>query len=202
MSWGHAAALAAWVAVLVSLVTAAVSVRHSSRIATRALADTYQGRQIDAIIHFTSRYLDLAEGGERFDNEHWLAQYWGLLATEFYFFENGWLPVFMFQLWMIELVSRGYDSSPDIWASHERHLKRFYAVNYSRMYDFFSGLHQLSQSQFPGTAERNRAIDDYTASCISAQDSGLSRASARGMFRSRSAAGTGPTLINKDWRPS
>jgi hypothetical protein len=178
------------------LATAAISARHSSRLATRALADAYQGRQIDAIIHFTSRYLDLAKDGERFDDEDWLAQYWGLLATEFYFFENGWLPPFMFQLWMIELVSRGYDSSPEIWASHERHLERFYAVNYERMYKFFWGLHQLSQDQFTKTAERNRAIDDYTARCISAQDSGRSRAWASGIFRSRSATGTGPTLSN------
>jgi len=177
VTWGHAAAVAAWVAVLVSLVTAAVSVRHSGRIAARALADSYQGRQLDAIIHFTSRYLDLTKDGEKFDDEGWLGQYWGLLATEFYFFENGWIPAFMFQLWMVELVSRGYDSSPDVWASHERHLKRFYTVSYPRMCDFFTELRQLSQRHFLDTEKRNRAIDGYTADCISAQGSGLPKRS-------------------------
>ena len=91
------------------------------------LADAFSGRQSENVIHFTDRYLDLIGDGMKVGDEHWRRELWGLLSTEFSFFSEGWLPTFIFQLWMVELA-RTYTDHPDVWQSHAAYLDQFEVV--------------------------------------------------------------------------
>lgn len=95
-----------------------------------------------AVIHFSSRYFDLMNRGPRFDDAQWTYQFWNLHSTEFYFFHMGWLPEFMYELWMVELAST-YSSQGQAWTSHEKYLN-CYSNNYPEMLDFFQKVHELA----------------------------------------------------------
>lgn len=89
----------------------ALIVANRSTKATQSQADKAEqanqyARQLgqsEAVIHFTARFFDLMREGALFTNQRWTYQFWSLQATEFYFFDQKWLPLFMYRLWMIEL---------------------------------------------------------------------------------------------------
>ena len=85
----------------------------------------------------------------------WEYQFWSLLATEFYFFDNSWIPDFMYQLWMVELASMYH--SAQVRESHRSYL-RHYSGNYGRMCDFFDGLQDIAQQSNNDAATRNRKV--------------------------------------------
>ena len=130
--------------------------------AERAAEANFQARQIgqsEAVIHFTGRFFDLMKEGSRFTDRHWAYQYWSLQATEFYFFHNDWIPLFMYRLWMVELASM-YSDSEDAWQPHERYLN-FYSSNYSDMCDFFSEIRTLSDRHKNDLPTRNRKVEEF-----------------------------------------
>jgi hypothetical protein len=60
-----------------------------------------------AVLHFTSRFFDLVKEGRpeaNLANPKWAYEFWSLHTSEFYFFHHGILPVFMYTLWMMDLV--------------------------------------------------------------------------------------------------
>jgi len=145
-----------------SIVLAARSLKESRRhgdVAERAALDARQTAQSAAVIHFTNRFFDLMRNGPRFEDADWANQYWSLHATEFYFFDKNWLPLFMYELWMVELVST-YRSHPLSRSSHQRHVAR-YALNYPEMATFFNELVRISETKFSDDTERHTAITHY-----------------------------------------
>ncbi|GAA5193825.1 hypothetical protein GCM10023322_56670 [Rugosimonospora acidiphila] len=152
---------AAWAAIAISVATALLAWRQNARIAELDRRQTLDVRQSEAVIHFTTRYHDLMRDGERFDDSRWVTQYWGQLSIEFFFFDRGWIPDFIYELWMIELIGRGYLQSPAAWESHLQQLVELYSPAYPRMTDFFLGLRELARQPFPGPALRNEAVVRY-----------------------------------------
>jgi hypothetical protein len=118
--------------------------RNQAELAADANDHAKQIGHGQAVIHFSSRYFDLMNRGPRFDDAQWTYQFWSLHSTEFYFFHMGWLPEFMYELWMVELSSiyRIYG----VWASHEKYLNH-YSTNYPEMYDFFQEICDLGSRQ-------------------------------------------------------
>jgi hypothetical protein len=157
-----AADIAAYAAMLVSSVSAVAAwqaMRHAKRQADLADAAVRQAKDSDhsaSVLHFTSRFLDLVRGGMRFDDKEWTTQYRGLLHTEFYFFDNGWLPRFMFELWMVDLVNC-YRLFPDAWPSHQAHMG-LYSVDNDEMVGFFTGLVEIAHRDFIEVPERYAAV--------------------------------------------
>jgi hypothetical protein len=99
--------------------------------------------------------------GRTSKSKDWAYQYWSLQATEFYFFDNNWLPQFMYELWMVELVHT-YRAYPPSRPSHQRYVTR-YALSYPEMTTFFDGLHQISKREFTDDVVRHKAINSYVA---------------------------------------
>lgn len=158
-------ALVSSVAAVASVVIALVALRYS-RAAVRATLDqasaatsanqfAKQVGQSEAVIHFTGRFFDLMNDGPKFGDTKWEYHFWSLLATEFYFFENSWVPDFMFQLWMVELTSMYY--RVQVRESHRSYL-RHYSGNYGRMCDFFSDLQDIAQRSNDDAATRHRKV--------------------------------------------
>lgn len=158
---------AAGFSVLVSMASAGFTYRSAKEakrqgdVAERAVSHAQQAAQSAAVIHFTDRFFDLMRSGPNFENKDWAYQYWSLQATEFYFFDNNWLPQFMYELWMVELVHT-YRTYPPSRASHQKYVTR-YALSYPEMTTFFDGLRQISRREFSGDVVRHKAITDYVA---------------------------------------
>jgi hypothetical protein len=159
-----ATTIAAWGAIVVSVATAAMVLRQNARLASATIAQAQAARQSEAIAHFTSRYFDLVRNGEHFDDVEWSTQYWGLQSIEFFFFDQGWLPDFIYEIWMVELTQLGRHSGTDVWASRGRRSLNLYATSYPRMADFFLGLQRLSEESFPSEQERHEAVIKYVRS--------------------------------------
>jgi hypothetical protein len=159
-----AAAYGALLASAVSVVLAARSTREAHRqadLAEHAIDHARQAGQAATVIHFTSRFFDLMKDGDHFDDRAWAYQFWSLQATEFYFFDNAWLPSFMYELWMVELVA-GYCADPAVWPSHKQYLNR-YSANYPTMLKFFTGLAEIAEAEIATDHERNATITAYVA---------------------------------------
>jgi hypothetical protein len=145
------ASILAAISVVVAVLSCAISFwafRTSRRQADLAADANDRARQIahgQAVIHFSSRYFDLMNRGRRFDDTRWTYQFWSLHSTEFYFFDMGWLPEFMYELWMVELASM-YGAHGQVWTSHEEYLNS-YSTNYPEMWDFFRRIHELASRQ-------------------------------------------------------
>ena len=60
-----------------------------------------------------------------YNDPAWRRAMWGLLSTEFYFYDEGWLPRFPFHLWIVELVINVYQNIPEAWSPHEEFLMQF-----------------------------------------------------------------------------
>src|SRR5215470_3439002 len=124
---GLASGLAAVVSTAVAMLAlgySRIAVRAARDQATAAIGANQFARQVgqgEAVIHFTGRFFDLMSGGTRFGDQAWEYRFWSLHATEFYFFDNGWVPRFMYQLWMVELASLYCDES--VRESHARYLR-------------------------------------------------------------------------------
>jgi hypothetical protein len=162
--FGTVAALVALPISVVSMLLAARSAKEARRQADSAelaLDNARQAGQGATVIHFTNRFFDLIHDGLRFTDPAWAQQFWGLQSTEFYFFDRGWLPGFMYELWMVELVD-AYRADPAVWASHQRYLTRF-AVNYPDMVAFFAGLAAIAGQDFADAPERNQNITRYVS---------------------------------------
>jgi hypothetical protein len=159
-----AAAYGALLASAVSVVLAARSTREAHRqadLAEHAIAHAKQSGQVATVIHFTSRFFDLMKEGEHFEDRDWTYQFWSLQATEYYFFDNAWLPSFMYELWMVEMVA-AYCADPAVWRSHEQYLTR-YSSNYPTMLSFFTGLAEIATQSFESDHDRNATITGYVA---------------------------------------
>lgn len=162
MESANAATLAAsWLAIAVSLAATALVLIQNSRIAELDRQQTHDASQSEAVIHFTNRFHELTREGERFDDEMWTNQYWGLLAAEFFFFDRGWVPSFIYELWIIELVRRGYHKAPGSWESHRQHLLEIYSEAYPEMTEFFHNLHDIAVRNYPSSQLQHQAIVKY-----------------------------------------
>jgi hypothetical protein len=145
-----ASALAA-ISAVVAVFSCAISFRmlrisrSQADLAAKANDHAKQIGHGQAVIHFSSRYFDLMNRGPRFDDAQWMYQLWSLHSTEFYFFHMGWLPEFMYELWMAELAST-YRTQGQVWTSHEKYLS-CYSANYPEMWDFFCKIHEFAIRQ-------------------------------------------------------
>jgi hypothetical protein len=161
-------AATAVISVLIAYWAARESRKSANATATqaeRAAEANFQARQIgqsEAVIHFTSRFFDLMKEGAKFTDRNWAYQYWSLQATEFYFFHNDWIPLFMYRLWMVELAST-YSESEEVWKSHERYLN-YYSSNYSDMCDFFNEIRTISTRHQNDLSTRNRKVEEFVNS--------------------------------------
>jgi hypothetical protein len=148
-----------------SVILAARSAKEARRqadVAERATEHAQQSGAGAIVIHFTSRFFDLMRGGPRFDDPDWEYQFWSLQDIEFYFFDHGWLPRFIYELWMVDLVA-GYRTFPQTGRSHQQHLERL-AANYPDMVRFFAHLAEVAATDFDSERERNRAVSDFVSS--------------------------------------
>jgi hypothetical protein len=101
-----------------------------------------QLRQSEAVLQFTERYGDMTNGGSKFGDRNWEYQLWALYALEYFFFERGWIPEFIFELWMTELVS--IYGSDEVRESHARYLQLF--ENHDvKVRAFYRGLQRIAQ---------------------------------------------------------
>jgi hypothetical protein len=160
-----AAACGALLVSAVSAAFAARSARETRRQADVAELATEHAQQSGVgaiVIHFTSRFFELMKDGPRFDDPAWTYQYWSLQATEFYFFDNGWLPSFLYELWMVEMVT-GYRSFPETKDSHRHYLDR-YAANYPSIVSFFAHLADIATTDFDSERDRNLAVSELVSS--------------------------------------
>jgi hypothetical protein len=160
-----AAAYGALLVSAFSVILAARSAKAARRHADAAERATEHAQQSGAgatVIHFTNRFFDLMRNGPHFDDPDWEYQFWSLLDIEFYFFDHGWLPSFIYELWMVDLVA-GYRTFPQASRSHQQHLDRL-AANYPDMIRFFAHLADLAVDDFDSERERNRAISRSVSS--------------------------------------
>jgi len=67
--------------------------------------------------YFWNWFFELVRGGMCFDDPDWTEQYWRLQHMEFYYFGNGWLPHFIYELWVMDLVEC-YRTIPAALPSH------------------------------------------------------------------------------------
>lgn len=162
------AAVSVAAAVVSCLIAAwALRVARETGAATRSQADAVshanvyaeQLGQSQAVIHFTGRFFDLMRQTANFADPQWSYQFWSLHATEFYFFDNGWIPRFMYALWTAELASV-YCDDQDAWPSHEKYLER-YSTMYPEMYDFFLHLRRIADANPSNMPSRNRQIQKF-----------------------------------------
>ncbi len=154
-------------ALVASIITVAFSGIQTRR-ATQALLLQQQIERGNAVIHFTSRFFDLVkEGGtfRQFDNPDWAYQFWSLHATEFYFFQYGILPTFMYSLWMIDLASlySGNDGQ-FIRETHTKYLNT-YSFNYPDMIFFFNEIYELARTAGDENL-RNRKVAEFVTTWI------------------------------------
>ncbi|BCJ77356.1 hypothetical protein CS0771_69000 [Catellatospora sp. IY07-71] len=168
MDTSVSADIVAYVALLLSVVSVVVTWRatqHAKRQADIAEASSELAREsghTSAVIHFTAQFLDLTASGIRFDDEEWSARFWRLQHMEFYFYDNGWLPRFIYELWMARLVGL-YRKYPAAVPGQLKHLND-YSMNSDDIVDFFSGLHELAISEFAAEGERYAAVRSYVRS--------------------------------------
>lgn len=108
-----------------------------------------QAEESRAVMFFTDHFLELCRGrdpGELISDKEWADRYWNLLGTEFYFFQTGVVPEFIFSIWMTFLADLYVvDDGLTAWKSHEAYLD-IYAERYQGLYDFYTELHQASIS--------------------------------------------------------
>jgi len=148
MDLSTSVAVFAVVVSVVSTVTSWLATKESRR--QTELAES--AAQVSTVIHFTSRFLDLVDGGMNFTDDTWAMKYWRLQATEFYFFLHNWLPPFIYEIWISELAD-AYQSDPLVWETHDRYLTK-YAANNPGMRTFFQTVAGLGTA----TPEREATI--------------------------------------------
>ena len=156
---------------IISILALAVSgylTHEANKKADQSIQLSQQTTKFDAVMHFTNRFMELLKTGNYAEtaipitdrivaDKGWADQYWSLHATEFYFFDNGVLPEFMYSLWMVELAELYASSEGEkIRDSHCTYL-RVYSSNYERMCKFYSELYKLAR--FPKSqGEKDKSI--------------------------------------------
>jgi hypothetical protein len=145
------------VSLLIALASVLVA-RKSVEMAGQLNLETRDSRNVMAITACNQRYLDWRRNGLEFENENWCYGIWDLVATEFNFFQEGWLPLFIFGFWM-NTLSAWYREYPNAWPSHRRFLEN-YSGSQTDMEKFFQGIYAISRDSEPVEA-RNRAIEIY-----------------------------------------
>jgi hypothetical protein len=147
------------VAVVISIIAVAYNGVQIKQ-ATKAIMLQQQIERGNAVMHFTDRYFELVKEGDlfkKFNDENWEYQFWSLHATEFYFFHQGILPVFMYSLWMIDLANLySQNVEPKIRFSHEKYLKT-YSFNYPEMIEFYTDIYQVV-TRFSDEYLRNKKV--------------------------------------------
>lgn len=159
-------------AAIVALLISAIALFFNgvkTRESTKALVLDQQLARGNAVMHFTSRFFDLLKEGEpvsKFSDTDWAYQFWSLHSTEFYFFQHGMLPAFMYTLWMIDLAKLYCKEAhgAKIRKSHTDHLET-YSFNYPDMIEFFNEIYERAKS-CDNENMRNRRIAEYVTPWI------------------------------------
>jgi hypothetical protein len=133
--------------------------RRSLQTAERLNRETTQARDVVTIASSNQRFLDWRSRGPDFDDELWCYGLWDLIATEFSFFQQGWLPLFMFRFWM-NTLGTWYAEQPQAWPSHQRFLAK-YSGSFTAMDDFFQGIWQATRDSGGNPVARNRRIEEF-----------------------------------------
>jgi hypothetical protein len=147
-----------------------LNIEESKRSGERLLLDQQLARG-NAVIHFTGRFFDLLKEStqkellDMLTDENWAYQFWSLHATEFFFFQHGILPTFMYSLWMIDLAK--VYCCPNGEAIRKSHIKylQTYSFNYQPMIEFFTAI-QNTAIQHLDENLRNREVGDYVEKWI------------------------------------
>ena len=149
------------VSALLALGSLAVA-RRSLQTAVQLNHQTIDARDAMTIASSNQRYLDWRRKGPDFDDEVWCYGMWDLIATEFNFFKQGWLPLFMFRFWM-NTLGAWYAEQPNAWPSHQSFLAT-YSGSLTEMEDFFQGIWKVARDSQGNTVARNRRIEDFVDS--------------------------------------
>jgi hypothetical protein len=151
-------ALIAFAALLVARKSVEVA-GESVRAEAQLNQETRDARSVAAITSCNQRYLDWRHDGLSFDDENWCYGMWDLIATEFNFFREGWLPVWMFRFWM-NTLGEWYNKYPNAWDSHQRFLAD-YSGSLTDMEDFFQGIYAIARDNRGNVQARNRKVETY-----------------------------------------
>lgn len=159
---GYVATVFSIVSALIATGSLLVALR-SVDMARQLNRETRDARYVAAITTCNQRYLDWRRNGLEFENEDWCYGIWDLVATEFNFFREGWLPPFMFRFWM-NTLSAWYQEYPNAWPSHQRFLDD-YSGSRTDMEGFFQNLYKISSGN-KSVEKRNREVEVYVNNWI------------------------------------
>lgn len=142
-----------------------LNILQAERTAESILLDQQLARG-NAVTYFTGRFFDLLKDGkgaelqEIINDPNWAYHFWSLQATEFYFFQHGMLPLFMYGLWMIDLAKVYSDPNGEaIYRLHTKYLQT-YSFNYPDMIEFFGEIYDLARKHSDENL-RNRQVWSY-----------------------------------------
>jgi len=150
-----------WLSVLSALIAlgSLLIARWSLAATTQQNLDARAARDLTTIAACNQRYLDWYGNGPHFDDANWCSGLWDLIAIEFSFFAQGWLPLFMFRFWMNTLGTL-YAEHPEAWPSHQEFLAT-HGGSFVEMEDFFQQIWKITRDN-PGNAPaRNRQIESF-----------------------------------------
>jgi hypothetical protein len=133
--------------------------RKSLETAVELNRETKDARDVATITACNQRYLDWRSKGPDFDDANWCYGMWDLLATEFNFFQQGWLPSFMFRSWM-NTLGAWYADHQNAWPSHQRFLAT-YSGSRAEMEDFFQGIWRIARDNQASIVARNRKVEGF-----------------------------------------
>ena len=136
--------------------------RRSLQTAVQLNRETVDARDATTIASCNQRYLDWHGKGPDFDDQAWCYGMWDLMATEFSFFKQGWLPLFIFRFWM-NTLGAWYAEQPNAWPSHQSFLAT-YSGSLTEMEDFFQGIWTVARDSGGNTVARNRRIEHFVDS--------------------------------------
>jgi len=146
------------VSTLLALGSLAVA-RRGLQTAVQLNRESMDARDAAVVTACSQRYLDWHAKGPDFSDQAWCYGMWDLIATEFSFFKQGWLPLFIFRFWM-NALGAWYTEHPNAWPSHQRFLA-MYSGSLTEMEDFFQGIWMLARDSCGNTAARNRRIEHF-----------------------------------------
>ena len=121
--------------------------------------ETRDAREVATIMSCNQRYLDWRSKGPELDDADWYYGMWDLIATEFNFFRQGWLPLFIFRFWMNALGAL-YAENREAWPSHQSFLAT-YSGSLTEMEDFFQEIWMIARDNRRNGVTRNRKIEDF-----------------------------------------
>jgi hypothetical protein len=151
----------AWLSITSALIAlgALLVSRKTLETAVELNRETRGARDVATITSCNQRYLELRGNGPDFDDANWCYVMWDLVATEFNFFRQGWLPTFMFRFWM-NTLGAWYADNQNAWPSHRSFLAA-YSGSLTEMEDFFQEIWRIARDNQGNAAARNRKIEDF-----------------------------------------